>query len=63
MNQDSDNAGDLDAELARLLAENHEAERMEVRLHVRTCPHCLAVATMIANLRRDIWSLHERRAA
>jgi hypothetical protein len=54
---------DLDRELAELLSMHHAAEEIDVRLHVKQCPHCAAIAVLIGNLRRDLWSLHERRAA
>jgi hypothetical protein len=54
---------DLDAELAGLLAQHHAAEGVDVRLHVKTCPHCFTIATLIGNMRRDLWDIAERRAA
>jgi hypothetical protein len=57
-----DNAPDnLDRELARLLDEHHAAELMDVRLHVKSCPHCFTISTLLGNLRRDLHDLFESR--
>jgi hypothetical protein len=54
---------DLDAELARLLAQHHGDKAAEYREHIRECACCQATARMFAGLRADLWSLAERRAA
>jgi hypothetical protein len=54
-------SGDIDRELARLLAEHHGAEAAEYRDHVRTCLCCQAHARMFAALRSDLWAIVERR--
>jgi predicted anti-sigma-YlaC factor YlaD len=57
-----DNPSDaIDGELARLLKEHRAAEEMDVRLHVKTCPHCFALSTLIGNLRRDLHDLVDGR--
>jgi hypothetical protein len=57
-----DNApDDLDAELARLLAQHHAAEAADVRLHIAECPCCTAMLRAIAGLRADLWAIAESR--
>ena len=51
---------DLDAELARLLAQHHGAEDFDVRLHVAKCDCCMAMSRMISGLRADLWAIAER---
>lgn len=51
----------FDAELRHLLAEHQHASDVDVRVHVQHCECCLAIAVLIGNLRRDLWSLAERR--
>jgi hypothetical protein len=55
-----DTPDDLDAELARLLAQHHRAEAVDVRLHIATCDCCMAMSRMIAGLRADLWAIAER---
>jgi hypothetical protein len=52
---------DLDVELARLLAQHHDAQGLDVRLHLSNCPCCSAMAQMFAGLRADLWAIVEGR--
>jgi hypothetical protein len=54
---------DLDRELSELLSTHHTAQELDIRLHVNACPHCLTIATLIGNLRRDIWTIHDQNRA
>jgi predicted anti-sigma-YlaC factor YlaD len=54
-------ADDLDAEFARLLGQRHDVEAVDVRAHLKTCPCCATIATLLGNLRRDLHDLAEGR--
>jgi hypothetical protein len=51
----------FDAELSELLAQHHAAEEeIGAQLHIRDCACCHAVAILVGNLRRDLWTLLDR---
>ena len=60
MQQDNP-ASDFDRELSALLSAHKAVEGLDVRVHVRTCDCCNAIAILLGNLRRDLWQLHEGR--
>jgi len=64
MNQNSPPPpGDFEEELAALLSAHHRGETIDPREHLKTCEHCQAIAFLIGNLRRDMWTLFETRRA